>query len=55
MLEWINNSPVMQLALEQFTYATGLPADMYWPVVGGVYAALSSMPILSSLSSFGMM
>lgn len=48
MLEWINNSPIMQLNLEQFTYATGLPADMYWPVFGGVFSTILATPLLSS-------
>ncbi|WP_206472603.1 hypothetical protein [Dietzia sp. KRD202] len=40
------NSPMMKQSLEQFTYMTGLNADMYWPVVGGTILALSSLQVL---------
>nr|WP_286981493.1 hypothetical protein [Corynebacterium sp. UBA5992] len=51
MLDWLSNSPLIKLGIEQFTYVTGLGADMYWPTVGGVFVALSTAPFLSSLSS----
>lgn len=40
------NSPMMKQNLEQFTYMTGLGADMYWPVVIGTVAVFSSLAAL---------
>lgn len=40
------NSPMMKQSLEQFTYMTGLGEEMYWPVMGGVILAVSSLQVL---------
>ena len=40
------NSPMMKQNLEQFTYMSGLGADMYWPVVIGTVAVFSSLAAL---------
>lgn len=50
MMDWINNAPMVQLQLENWTYFTGLGANEFWGLMGA--AVFSSVaPALSSLSS----
>lgn len=49
-MDWINNAPIVQLQLENWTYFTGLGPNEFWGSMGA--AVLSSLaPTLSSLSS----